>query len=182
MKDVTVGQRVAGRVTATFESGIYVNFGAQRDGLMYAPDAWNVYRVDDTLESLRVQAIVHTKRGARVLLENDALNGYDSINVTKLDVLTGLPTIEIGARYLVDGVALPDSYMPASLAELAKVTVEYVTMPGWSEDLSQCTSYDELPANAQAYLRKMEELAGVPISWVGVGPDRKNMFLMPGLI
>jgi len=103
------------------------------------------------------------------------LNGYDSINITKLDVLTGLTEVKIGVYYKLKGRRLPHSCMPASLEELGAVEVEYITLPGWAEDISKCTSFAQLPAAAKTYLKTVQDLAGVKVSWVGVGPDREDM-------
>ena len=107
------------------------------------------------------------------------LNGYDSLNVTKLDVLSGLESIKVCTHYRIKDRVLPDGYMPASLEQLAQVEPVYETLPGWKEDITQCKTYSELPYNAQRLLSKIEKSVGVPISWVGVGPDREAMFLMP---
>lgn len=74
---------------------------------------------------------------------------------------------------------MPDGYMPASLEQLAAVEPVYAEVPGWQDDISKCRNFDDLPPNAKRYLHKLEQLTGVPISWVGVGPDRDSMFLMP---
>ncbi|KAJ1446969.1 Adenylosuccinate synthetase [Pelagophyceae sp. CCMP2097] len=118
---------------------------------------------------------------AQMVRYSDALNGYSSINLTKLDVLTGLAKLKIATAYVVDGARLPKRYMPADLDELAKVTVEYQEYPGWVEDISKVSRFEDLPANAQGYIRAIEEHCGVPVSWVGTGPGRDDMFLMPGL-
>lgn len=107
------------------------------------------------------------------------LNGYDSINVTKLDVLTGLQELKICVAYKIGDRVLPDGYMPASLEQLQNVEPIYVTMPGWSEDISKCSSFDELPRNAKAYVLRMQQESKIPVSWIGVGPDRSAMFIMP---
>lgn len=107
------------------------------------------------------------------------INGYDSLNLTKLDVLTGLPVLKICTHYRIGDRILPDGYMPASLEQLKEVEPVYMEMPGWSEDISKCTSFEELPPNAKRYVNKLEQLCGVPVSWIGVGPDRESMFLMP---
>mmetsp|Transcript_4734 Transcript_4734/g.14047 ORF Transcript_4734/g.14047 Transcript_4734/m.14047 type:complete len:484 (+) Transcript_4734:105-1556(+) len=107
------------------------------------------------------------------------LNGYDSLNLTKLDVLTGLSTLKIGIEYVVDGQTLPHGYMPPGLDELAAVDVKYIELPGWTEDLTHCTSFSDLPANARRYIREIEARVGCPISWVGVGPGRDDIFVMP---
>jgi len=97
------------------------------------------------------------------------------LNITKLDVLTGLKEIQIGTHYIIKGQRLPAGYMPSTLSELAEVQVEYEIMPGWTEDISTCQTLRELPTNAQAYLQRIEDLVGVPISWVGVGAGRSEM-------
>ena len=58
---------------------------------------------------------------------------------------------------------------------LAQVEVEYETMPGWKTDISQCREFEELPVNAQNYILRIEQLVGVKIEWVGVGPTREAM-------
>ena len=110
-----------------------------------------------------------------VVQYSHALNGYDSLNITKLDVLTGLPSIKIATSYTLNGRTLPAGYMPATLQELAAVQVVYEELPGWSEDLSQCRTIEQLPQNAKSYLARIEQLTSVPVSWVGVGAGRENM-------
>ena len=110
-----------------------------------------------------------------VVQYSHAINGYDSLNITKLDVLTGLPTIKIATSYTLQGRTLPAGYMPATLNELGAVQVVYEEVPGWSEDISRCRSIQQLPANAQNYLKRIEQLTGVPVSWVGVGAGREDM-------
>jgi len=111
---------------------------------------------------------------------SNTLNGFTSMNITKLDVLTGLNTIRIGVKYKdkVTGKLLPEGSFPAHLDDLANVEVQYEDLPGWTEDLSKARSFKDLPKAAQHYLNRVSELCGVPISWVGVGPGREDMFLM----
>jgi len=107
------------------------------------------------------------------------INGYSSINITKLDVLTGLETLKICVAYKDEnGVELPQGYFPDHLDDLKNVQVVYEEMPGWTEDISSCRSFSSLPVQAQKYLQRVQELLEVPISWVGTGPDREDMFLM----
>eukprot|EP00741_Cyanophora_paradoxa_P005149 tig00000863_g4991.t1 len=101
------------------------------------------------------------------------INGFEYLNLTKLDVLTGVPELKIGVQYKVKGAPLPS--VPASVDQLAEVEVEYETMPGWTEDISSCRSFDELPAACQRYVRRIEELIGCPIRWIGVGAGREAM-------
>jgi adenylosuccinate synthase len=107
------------------------------------------------------------------------LNGYTSINVTKLDVLTGLKELKMAVRYQKpDGTFCAKGEFPAHLDDLAEVTVVYETFAGWDEDLSKIRSFAALPMQAQAYLLRLQELLEVPISYIGVGPDREDMFLV----
>lgn len=103
------------------------------------------------------------------------LNNYTSLNITKLDVLSGLEEIKIGVSYSIDGEELPKGMMPSVLTDLAKVTVNYESMPGWMCDITDVQTYDALPQQAKAYLDRIEELTGVPVSWVGTGPGREAM-------
>ena len=101
------------------------------------------------------------------------INGCDEINLTKLDVLTGFSEIKIGKKYLCGGKEI--NGMPASLKTYSEVQVEYETVPGWSEDISKCTSFSQLPKNCQDYVLKLEELLGKKIRWIGVGAGRENI-------
>ena len=60
---------------------------------------------------------------------------------------------------------------------MAKVTPVYETLPGWSENLEQAKTWDDLPAAAQRYINRLEELAGVPVSIISVGPDRDQTIM-----
>lgn len=101
------------------------------------------------------------------------LNGFTSLNLTKVDVFTGLDEIKIGKAYKYNDEYLTS--MPANLSVLDNVQVEYETMPGWSEDISNCKTFEELPPNCQAYVLRVQELIGVPIRWIGVGPNRADV-------
>jgi len=101
------------------------------------------------------------------------INGFTCINLTKLDVLTGLPEVKIGKSYKVNGEILP--FMPASLETLGKVEVEYEVLPGWTEDISTVNRFEDLPINCQNYVLRVQELIGVPIRWIGVGPNRLDV-------
>jgi len=114
------------------------------------------------------------------LIQFSALvNDYTSINITKLDILDAFEEIKIGVQYKIEGEALPPGMMPSTLFDLSKVTVEYETLPGWKSDISKCSSWGELPENAKGYIRKIEELVGIPVSWIGVGPNRSQMLERP---
>jgi adenylosuccinate synthase len=110
-----------------------------------------------------------------VVQYSHALNGFTSLNITKLDVLSPFKQVKIGTSYELDGRKLAAGEIPATLKDLGRVKVNYETMEGWNCDISKVTKYEDLPKQAQAYLRRVEELVGLPISWVGVGPGRFDM-------
>ena len=101
------------------------------------------------------------------------INGFTHLNLTKLDVLTGLKEIKLGVKYILHGKEL--DHMPGSIRDFSACRVVYETFPGWDEDISRCKNFHELPANAQAYVLRIEELLGVKVRWVGTGGDRMDM-------
>lgn len=102
------------------------------------------------------------------------INGYTSFNLTKLDVLDQLPEVKICTGYELDGKLL--ATFPADLEILSgRVTPVYETLPGWEMSISACKTYDELPANAKAYVEFIEKNTGVAVEWIGVGPGRESM-------
>ena len=101
------------------------------------------------------------------------LNGFTSIVVTKLDVLDGMPEIRICTGYrLPSGQIVTRMPDPATLGS---VEPEYESWPGWLCDTNQARRWEDLPGEAQQYLGRVEELAGAPIGWVSVGPEREAM-------
>jgi adenylosuccinate synthase len=101
------------------------------------------------------------------------INGFTSINLTKLDVLTGIPELKIGKAYKYKGEYVRS--MPASLEVFSNVEVEWEVLPGWTEDISTVTKFEDLPINCQKYILRVQELVGVPIRWIGVGPNRLDI-------
>ncbi|MDD3861501.1 MAG: adenylosuccinate synthase [Candidatus Gracilibacteria bacterium] len=101
------------------------------------------------------------------------INTLTSINLTKLDVLTGLPFLKIATAYKYKGEKL--NSFPSSLEILENIEIEYIEMPGWTEDLSKVRKFEDLPANAQAYVKKIEELIGCRANFIGVGIERGDM-------
>jgi len=101
------------------------------------------------------------------------INNFTTINLTKLDVLSELPELEIGVAYKYKGEIL-DSY-PSNLEILQEVEVVYEKMPGWLCDISNARYFDELPPNCLKYVERIEALSGCNIGWVGVGPGREAM-------
>merc|ERR1719288_312287 len=103
------------------------------------------------------------------------INGYTALALTKIDILDKLDEIKIGVNYVKKGQAM-DHY-PSNVYQYEGVEVEYITMPGWKPSISKIRKFEELPVNAQNYVKKIEELLGVPMRWVGVGPERDAMIL-----
>jgi len=111
------------------------------------------------------------------------LNGVDGLCITKLDVLDGMDTIRICTRYET-GTSGPRSHtesltlLPSGADAVAECRPVYEEMPGWSESTFGVDSFDALPANARAYLRRIEMLTGVPIAMVSTGPERDETILV----
>jgi adenylosuccinate synthase len=100
------------------------------------------------------------------------LNGYTELALTKLDVLSGLDPVKICVSYKLDGETI--GYPPESTLELSRCLPVYEDMPGWSEDVSAASEYDDLPENARLYVERLEDLLGADISAVSVGPGREQ--------
>ena len=100
------------------------------------------------------------------------INGLTDLAITKLDVLDSFKTIKICVAYRYQGKLLQE--FPENLAILGKCEPEYIELPGWQQDITKVTSYEELPANARAYIEKIEELTGVKQALVAVGPKRSQ--------
>ncbi|RZS37918.1 adenylosuccinate synthetase [Herbihabitans rhizosphaerae] len=98
------------------------------------------------------------------------VNGITDYFLTKLDVLSGLDTVPICVGYEVDGFRTDE--MPMTQTDVHHAIPIYEEMAGWWEDLSECRTFEELPANARAYVERIEQLSGARISAIGVGPGR----------
>jgi adenylosuccinate synthase len=103
------------------------------------------------------------------------INGFTGIAVTKLDVLDHFDTIQLCTGYRLGDQVL--DYMPDTATQ-ATVEPMYETWPGWRSETSGCRDWGELPQAAQAYLRRIEELARAPIRFVSVGPERSQMVVV----
>jgi adenylosuccinate synthase len=104
------------------------------------------------------------------------VNGLTGLALTKLDVLTGLPRLKICVGYEYDGQVLKE--FPYQGAVLARCQSIYEEMDGWTDEISGARAYDELPPQARAYITRLEELAGVPIDIISVGPEREQTILL----
>lgn len=101
------------------------------------------------------------------------VSGVESLNLTKLDILTGFKTIKIATHYRLDGQVL--EFIPSNLEDFERVEVDYLEMPGWEESLASLKTFEELPQNAKDYVFKLEELLKTPINFIGVGVHRDDM-------
>jgi adenylosuccinate synthase len=99
------------------------------------------------------------------------LSGVTELCLTKLDVLSGLDEIQVCTSYKLNGQSV--RYADVDAYGLTEVELEYKTVKGWKEDISQARSFEELPLDAQNYTKMIEEFAEVPVKWIGVGPERE---------
>ncbi|MFA5205418.1 MAG: adenylosuccinate synthase [Lentisphaeria bacterium] len=102
------------------------------------------------------------------------LNGASKLAFTKLDVLDGMATLKICVGYEIAGRRY--DAMPADVEDVALVTPVYETHPGWQESTTDARRWDDLPAAAQSYLRRLETLVGAKAAIISVGPNRAQTF------
>ena len=108
-----------------------------------------------------------------VMRHSKRVSGITNLCLNSIDVLTGLETVKICVSYRKsNGEEI--SHYPASLVELGQCEPVYEELPGWTEDITGCRTLDELPIEAQNYVRRVSELVGVKISTFSVGPDRNQ--------
>lgn len=102
------------------------------------------------------------------------LNGYTSIALTKLDVLSDLDVVKVCVAYDLNGERL--EYPPEDTSLLSMCKPIYEDLEGWSDDLTGVKSYEDVPRAARDYVEKLEDMMGVPIKYVSVGPGREQTF------
>ena len=108
-----------------------------------------------------------------VMRHSKRVSGITNLCLNSIDVLTGLETVKICVAYRKsNGEEI--SHYPASLVELGQCEPVYEELPGWTEDITGCRKLEELPIEAQNYVRRVSELVGVKISTFSVGPDRNQ--------
>ncbi len=107
------------------------------------------------------------------------VSGITDIALTLLDVLSGVPEIKICVDYKINNKII--ATMPSDNSLLSKVEPVYITMPGWSENITQASCFNDLPINAQNYLNKVKELTNLELSVFSVGPERKQTVIMKKL-
>ena len=105
------------------------------------------------------------------------LAGYSGIVLTKLDVLDGMDRLFVARAYRDPADGREWSTVPASTSVYERLEPVYEELSGWEADTTGCRAWDELPSQAKAYVDRLEQLAGVPISHVSVGPERAQMIV-----
>jgi len=103
------------------------------------------------------------------------VNGMTCIALMLLDVLSGFEELKICTGYNYNGEVI--EHFPASLNVLGQCEPIYETLPGWTEDLSACETFEDLPVNTQNYIKRIEELVGIPVKIVSVGPKRSQTII-----
>jgi adenylosuccinate synthase len=106
------------------------------------------------------------------------INGFDSMIITKLDVLDELTEIPVCVGYEVDGKRVEN--MPATNAGISNIKPVYELLPGWNTSTKAITALDKLPARAIDYLKFLEQTTGVEVGCVSVGPERNETIIVPG--
>lgn len=112
-----------------------------------------------------------------VLRFSAMFNGFDEMAMTNLDGLDDRDTIKICTGYRMGDQVL--EYPPALIEDWGKCEPIYETLPGWKTDTTKCTTWDELPENCKAYVKRFGEVIGCPVGSVGVGPDREQTIAVP---
>lgn len=103
------------------------------------------------------------------------LNGLTGLALTKLDVLSGVERLRVATSYTLDG--RPVGSPPHATELLARCVPLYEEVPGWTEDLSAARSFEHLPTAAQRYVERLEQLVGVPVRLISVGPEREQIIV-----
>lgn len=108
-----------------------------------------------------------------ILRYSARINGLTGLAITAFDRLDSLPELKIGTEYRLDGKQICS--IPARTENFERVVAGYKLLPGWQTPTTDVRSFDELPENARRYIRTVEDVAGVPVLLVGVGPERRQM-------
>mgnify|MGYP001058902648 CR=1 FL=1 len=101
------------------------------------------------------------------------VNGLTELTLTKMDILSGFDELKIAIAYELDGERITSP--PSSTSALAHVTPIYETLNGWQEDVTGIRQFEDLPTNAQQYVRRIAELSGIPVTMISVGPEREQL-------
>ena len=100
-------------------------------------------------------------------------SSIDFINLTKLDVLSGMKELKVATQYFLDETEIFS--VPTTRKAQKKLRIEYKTLPGWTEDISTIRTFENLPKNAQDYILFLEKTLEIPIKCIGVGADRNAL-------
>lgn len=103
------------------------------------------------------------------------INGVTGISLMLLDVLSGFKELKICIGYQYEGKLIHT--IPSRYQEYERCIPEYITLPGWHEDISKVQTFEELPKNAQNYINKIEKLVGVKVCYFSVGPDKTQTII-----
>jgi adenylosuccinate synthase len=101
------------------------------------------------------------------------VNGLTHLTLTKLDILSGIKTLKLCVAYERDGRSSPD--LALGTYEMGHYRPVYEDLPGWEQDIQDARVWNDLPPQAQQYVRRIEALAGVKVGWISVGPERDQM-------
>ncbi|MGL4595522.1 MAG: adenylosuccinate synthase [Thermoguttaceae bacterium] len=104
------------------------------------------------------------------------LGGIDVLSLMLLDVLSGFETLQICTAYQLDDNKI--NYFPSHIDDIRRVVPIYETVPGWTEDISTISKFEQLPVNARNYVKRISEVIGKPVGIVSVGPDRKQTIIL----
>jgi len=104
------------------------------------------------------------------------INGISGLCITKLDVLDTLPEIKVCVGYKLNGQDV--DILPLDADDIVACEPVWETFPGWEGSTFGVTQWDQLPANARSYLKRVEQLIGAPIDMVSTGPDREHTILL----
>lgn len=113
---------------------------------------------------------------AAILRRNVQLNSLTGLCLTKLDILDGLETVRIGVGYRCDGKEY--SLLPQDTELLTACEPIYEDLPGWKESTSGVKQWEQLPSNAQAYIKRIEELVKVPVDMISTSPEREDTIIL----
>lgn len=109
-----------------------------------------------------------------------SISGIKHVALMLLDVLSATKEIKIVTKYFIDGKEI--DYMPSTVTELARVTTESITLPSWSEDISDIKKYEDLPANCRNYIETIEKLLDVSIDLISVSPEADATIIRRNLL
>jgi adenylosuccinate synthase len=105
-----------------------------------------------------------------------AINSVSSVALTRLDVLDPFPSIQLCTSYKIDGKTIDTP--PASITAFDRAKPQLEEMPGWEEDTSSARKFEDLPENAQRYIKRLGQLIGAPIEIISVGPEREQVIIV----